>query len=92
MGQIVIEFHGHYSQLVGRRVLEWPIVSPVPLGSLLGELQERYPSLGKVFQPEANGVLSLSFSLVLVNGQFAGRDQRVADGDVVKILPPMQGG
>jgi molybdopterin converting factor subunit 1 len=64
--------------------LELTIPPGGSIGSLVGELVEKYPRLGDLFESR--------HILVAVNQRYTGMDKELSEGDEVAFLPPVSGG
>jgi molybdopterin synthase sulfur carrier subunit len=63
---------------------ELPLALPddTPAGAVLARLSELFPRYGGLLERCA----------IAVNAEYAGPDQRLHDGDVVAVIPPVSGG
>ncbi len=86
-----IRFFKPFTELSGREDLELPVKKPIRVKELLRVIAERLPSFEPYVRKEGDEVLS--FHVVLVRGdEILKLKDLVADGDVIKILPPISGG
>jgi molybdopterin converting factor small subunit len=86
-----IRFFKPFTELSGREELEWSLKKPISVKELLRVIAERLPSFEPYVRKEGDEVLS--FHVVLVRGdEILKLKDLVADGDVVKVLPPISGG
>jgi molybdopterin synthase catalytic subunit len=80
--QVRLLFFASIKDIVGARQIDVEIPSGSTVGSLLAELEERYPRLAGY----------RSILLTSVNEEYAKPDTKVADGDEIGIFPPVSGG
>lgn len=81
--KVNVLFFSVLRDIVGQGSREWTIESDsVDVASLLQEVYGTYEGLS-----EWDGRL-----LIAVNCEYADRDQKLADGDEVALMPPVQGG
>ncbi len=80
-----------FDELSGRREIAIDLPKAILVKELLGIIQTRIPALEQYVRAEGNEVSS--FFLILVRGDELLRlEDRVEDGDVIKVLPPLSGG
>ncbi len=80
--RIEAQFFSRLRALVPGGRLELELPEGATVGSLLERLYAEYPALSKWD----------AHLLIAVGLEYAGRDQALADGDQVSIMPPVQGG
>jgi molybdopterin synthase catalytic subunit len=80
--KVTVQFFSFLRQLTG--TTELPIVLPAAatVADLLTELYRRYPRLREA-EPT---------TLIAVGVEFARRESPLKDGDIVSLMPPLQGG
>jgi molybdopterin converting factor small subunit len=86
-----ILFYKPFDAVAARDEMEIHLQEPMPLPELLTVLGERIPT----FRPYvANGEGDeIHYHVILVrDGEILGREDRVTDRDLVKVLPPISGG
>ena len=80
--KITVQFFSFLRQLAGCNELNLELPAPSSVADVLAELYRRFPRLR-----EAEKTM-----LIAVGVEFARRDDRLRDGDVLSLLPPLQGG
>jgi len=80
--KVTIQFFSFLRQLVGCNELQIDLPAHASVADLLAELHCRFPRLREAERT----------TLVAVGVEFAKRDDRLKDGDVVSLMPPLQGG
>jgi molybdopterin converting factor subunit 1 len=82
--KVTVLFFSVLREIAGTDRLEWPLDDEglATVGELVAALEARYP-----------GLEGWKGSLLLaVNGEYADRATRIAAGDEVALMPPVQGG
>jgi len=74
---------------VGSKEVELELPEGARLGDALRALYASYPRLERLVAELEKRGLAVLF---LVNGEAAGRERELRDGDVLTILPPASGG
>ena len=86
-----VRFFKPFADLSGKEELELDVPKPIPVKELLRVIAERVPSFKPYVRKEGDEVLS--FHVILVRGdEILKLRDLVADGDVIKVLPPISGG
>jgi molybdopterin synthase catalytic subunit len=80
--KITVQFFSFLRQLVGCNELQLEVPASARVADLLAELYRQHPRLR-----EAEKTV-----LVAVGVEFAKREDALRDGDVVSLMPPLQGG
>jgi molybdopterin converting factor subunit 1 len=82
--KVTVLFFSVLREIAGTDRLEWPLDDEglATVGELVAALEARYPGL-----EGWKGRL-----LLAVNGEYADRATRIAAGDEVALMPPVQGG
>ena len=81
--KIEVQFFSRLRDLVGQSALTREITTPgTTVCDLLAALYRDHPDLGKWDK----------HLLVAVGLEYAARDQPLREGDVVSVMPPVQGG
>jgi molybdopterin converting factor subunit 1 len=82
--KVTVLFFSVLREIAGTDRLEWPLDDEglATVGELVAALEVRYPRL-----EGWQGSL-----LLAVNGEYADRATRIAAGDEVALMPPVQGG
>ena len=80
--RVTVLFFSVLRDLTGTDRLGWEVAAPASLGGLVAEIALRYPDLAGWD----------SRLLLAVNGEYAGRDTLLANGDEIALMPPVQGG
>ena len=82
--KVTVLFFSVLREIAGTDRLEWPLDDEglATVGELVAALEARYPRL-----EGWQGRL-----LLAVNGEYADRATRIAAGDEVALMPPVQGG
>jgi MoaD family protein len=76
------EFYSRVKEIIGARVLDISLPENATVNDLFEQLKERYPQL-------RNFEKSMLFGIGV---EFVDRNQPLNDGDVIAIMPPVQGG
>ena len=79
---VLVEYYSRLRDAAGLAEETWECAPGETLGALLARVFARHPALG-----EWDAHL-----LLAVNDEYASRDHAVAAGDVVSVMPPVQGG
>ena len=79
---VTAEYYSRLRDAAGLAEETWECPAGETLGALLMRIFARHPTLA-----EWDAHL-----LLAVNDEYAGRDQALAAGDVVSVMPPVQGG
>jgi len=74
---------------VGKPVVEVDVEGEPTLGEVVKRLYEIYPRLREVVEGLEKRGLEVVY---MVNGRFAGFDEKVGESDEVVVLPPASGG
>ena len=82
MIKVRVEFYSRLKEIVGEPVLELSLPENATVADLFAELQERYSQL-RDFEKS---------TLFGIGVEFVDRDQALSDGDIIAIMPPVQGG
>jgi MoaD family protein len=96
--RISVRFFTILREVTGKReeTLEFPKGETVTVNSVLGKLAERYGKGFKKYVYDGKTKEVKGFLQFLVNGRstssFDGLDTKLADGDVLAIIPPVGGG
>lgn len=80
--KVTVHFFSFLRQLTGTTEMPVELPAPAMVADLLGELYRQHPRLR-----EAEKTM-----LIAVGVEFAKRDDGLKDGDVVSLMPPLQGG
>lgn len=80
--KVTVQFFSFFRQLVGGNELQLDLPSRATVGDLLAELHRRFPRLREAEKT----------TLVAVGVEFAKREDKLNDGAVVSLMPPLQGG
>lgn len=79
---VTVQFFSFLRQLVGQNELQLVVAAGSTVADALAELQRRFPKLKEAEKT----------TLIAVGIEFARRDAPLHDGDVVALMPPLQGG
>jgi MoaD family protein len=96
--RISVRFFTILREVTGKKeeTLEFPKGETVTVNSVLGKLAERYGKGFKKYAYDSKTKEVKGFLQFLVNGRsassFDGLDTKLADGDVLAIIPPVGGG
>ncbi len=96
--RISVRFFTILREVTGKKeeTLEFPKGETVTVNSVLGKLAERYGKGFKKYVYDSKTKEVKGFLQFLVNGRsassFDGLDTKLADGDVLAIIPPVGGG
>ena len=80
--KVQAEFYSRLKEIVGASVLELSLPENATVGDLFARLQQSYPQL-RDFEKS---------TLFGIGVDFVDRSHVLSDGDVVAIMPPVQGG
>src|SRR5690606_25195632 len=80
--RVMIRLFASAREAVGSETVDWTLEPGTTVGDLLERLDRDYPGLASL-----RGRL-----LISVNQRYAGREQVLADGDEVGVIPPVSGG
>lgn len=70
------------AERTGKREVDIPIEQPVTVSELRTTLSRQFPEAGDAFHT----------SMVAVNQEYAGEDDRIVPSDEVAFIPPLSGG
>ena len=79
---ITVQLFSFLRQLTGQTELHITLPAPATVADLLTELYRQFPRLREADQT----------TLIAIGVEFARREDSLKDGDVVSLLPPLQGG
>ena len=82
MMKVRAEFYSRLKEIVGASALELSLPENASVNDLFEQLKERYPQL-RDFEKSV---------LFGVGVEFVDRNHVLNDGDVIAIMPPVQGG
>lgn len=89
---MVIKLSAPFSEKLGAREISMELKDKASLRSVLELLVERYPVLEETINPGRIDE-SYGYALLCVNeGRIMKLDERVNDGDTIRIIPPIIGG
>jgi molybdopterin converting factor small subunit len=77
-----VQFFSKLRELTGSSQLERTLATGATVGEALAALESEFPKLA-----EWEGKI-----LLAVGVEFASRDQVLQDGDLLSVMPPVQGG
>ena len=80
--KVTVQFFSFLRQLTGQPELPVELPAQATVADLLAELYRRHPRLREAEKT----------TLIAIGVEFAKRDDRLKDGDVVSLMPPLQGG
>ena len=80
--KVTVQFFSFLRQLTGTQELPVELPAQATVADLLGDLYRQHPRLREAEKT----------TLVAIGVEFARRDDRLKDGDVVSLMPPLQGG
>jgi len=80
--KVTVQFFSFLRQVVGCNELQLDLPAPATVAELLADLYRRFPNLRELEKT----------TLVAIDVEFAKRDDKLVDGAVVSLLPPLQGG
>ena len=80
--KVTVQFFSFFRQLVGGNELLLDLPARATVADLLAELYDRFPRLREAEKT----------TLVAVGVEFAKREDKLTDGAVVSLMPPLQGG
>lgn len=80
--KVTVQFFSFLRQVTGRDELPVDLPAQATIGELLGELYRRFPRLQEAEKT----------TLIAIGVEFAKRESRLQEGDVVSLMPPLQGG
>jgi MoaD family protein len=76
------EFYSRLKEIIGARALELSLPENASVNDLFEQLKKSYPKLGDFEKSMLFGV----------GVEFVDRSHPLNDGDVIAIMPPVQGG
>ena len=82
MIKVNAEFYSRLREIVDASVLVLSLPERATVNDLFEELQRRYPQLGDFAKSTLFGI----------GVEFVDRNRELKDGDIVAIMPPVQGG
>ncbi|HUK82859.1 MAG TPA: molybdenum cofactor biosynthesis protein MoaE [Verrucomicrobiae bacterium] len=80
--KVTVQFFSFLRQLVGCNELQLDMPATATVADLLAELHQRFPRLSAADKT----------TLIAVGVEFAKREDKLKDGVVVSLMPPLQGG
>ena len=82
MMKVRVELYSRLKEIVDASLLELSLPENSTVNDLFGQLKERYPQL-RDFEKS---------TLFGIGVEFVNRNHSLNDGDVIAIMPPVQGG
>ncbi len=80
--KVTVQFFSFLRPIVGERELQINVPANCTVGELLAKLYQRFPPMHEAEKT----------TLVAIGVEFAERGDKLHDGDVVSLMPPLQGG
>ncbi len=80
--KVTVQFFSFLRQLTGQNELQLDVPSKSTVADALAQLYDRFPRLREAEKT----------TLIAIGVEFARRDDFLRDGDIVSLMPPLQGG